>query len=183
MVQHRKNYFKQNKIKDLTKINENIVAKEVRVIDDKENMIGVLSLQDAIYLAREKELDLVEVVPNSSPPVCKIIDYGKHLYKIKKKKQEAKKNQKVLQVKEIKLRPKIDVHDYNFKIKHAKEFLTKGYKVKFSIQFRGREMAFIDKGKNQIDKILEDTKEIAKIETKPKLEGRIFFMILAPLKK
>ena len=179
LVQNRKN-FKQSK--NFIRTNEKIVSREVRVIDDEEKMLGVLSLQDALSLAKERGLDLVEVVPNSAPPVCKIIDYGKHLYKIKKKKQEAKKTQKTLQIKEIKLRPKIDVHDYNFKIKHAKEFLTKGYKVKFSIQFRGREMAFLHLGRNQIDKILEDTKDVAKVESKPKLEGRFFFMTLAPLK-
>ena len=169
--------------KDSFRVNQSIEASNVRLIDDAGEMTGVKSLADALKMAREAGLDLVEISPQSTPPVCKIIDYGRFLYQREKKKKEAKKHQHTVQLKEIKMRPKTDVHDYNFKVRHVRSFLKNGDKVKLTIRFKGREMAFVDLGNKQIDRVIEDTKDLGKVESKPKMEGRTLFMVLSPLKK
>ncbi len=163
--------------------NHQIKSSEVVIINNDGKVLGTFSLRDAIQKATESDLDLVEISPNSNPPICKIIDYGKFNYLQEKKRKEAKKQQKVSQLKEIKMRPKTDVHDYNFKLKHIKDFIAKGNKVKVTIRFKGREMSFIDLGKKQIEKIINDTIDIAKIDIPAKLEGKQLFMTLSPLKK
>lgn len=169
--------------KESFRTNQSIKSSTVRLIDDTGEMAGVKSLADALQIARAAGLDLVEISPQSSPPVCKIIDYGRFLYQREKKKKEAKKHQHTVQLKEIKMRPKTDVHDYNFKVRHVRSFLKHGDKVKLTIRFKGREMAFVDLGNKQIDRVIEDTKDLGKVESKPKMEGRTLFMVLSPLKK
>ncbi len=164
-------------------INERIRARKVRAIDEEGNQIGIIPTDEALRVAKERGLDLVEVAPNAVPPVCKIMDYGKYKYEMSKKAQEAKKKQAVVVVKEIKMRPKIDEHDYQFKLKHVKKFLNEGSKVKVSIMFRGREMMYMDRGRQILDKVADEVKEEAKVEYLPKVEGRNMFMILSPLKK
>ena len=183
MKHFRRNNKNADRKIDNTKVNEKITARQVRVVDDKEGMLGVLSLSDALSKAREQNLDLVEISPTAEPPVCKIISYKKFIYQKDKKKKENRKSQKNVVLKEVKMRPKTDVHDYNFKIKNSRSFLEKGYKVKFTIQFRGREMAFIENGRKYLDRILEDTKDLAKIDAASKLEGRNLHMTLSPLKE
>ena len=162
-------------------INERIKSKSVRVISEKGEMLGVYDVQDAVKLAFEQGLDLVEVSPNASPPVCKIIDYGKYKYQVQKKQAEAKKKQKTVSLKEIKLRPGTETHDYNFKIKNAKKFIGKGDKVKFTVRFKGREMQHTELGKELMNKIIEETRDIAKVESQPKFEGKQMVMIIQPI--
>ena len=140
-----------------------------------------MPLNKAIELAKQERLDLIEISPNANPPVCKIMDMGKYKYDLQKKANVAKKKQKEDIQKEIKLRPGTDVHDYNFKIKNAKKFLTKKDKVKFTVKFKGREMQHIQLGRDLMNRIIEDTKEVGKIETKPKFEGRQMIMIIQPV--
>ena len=162
-------------------INERIKSKSVRVISEKGEMLGVYNIQEAVKLAFEQGLDLVEVSPNASPPVCKIIDYGKYKYELQKKASNAKKKQKVINLKEIKLRPNTDKHDYNFKIKAADKFLVKGDKVKFTIRFKGREMEHMEAANNLTKRIIEDTKKVGKVEQPSKLEGRQMTLIIQPI--
>ncbi len=163
--------------------NRQIRSDRVMIVKEDGKMLGTFTLQDALNKAREADLDLVEISPNNNPPICKIIDYGRFNYMQEKKRKEAKKQQKVSQLKEIKMRPKTDVHDYNFKIKHIREFITKGNKVKVTIRFKGREMSFIGLGRQQIEKITNDTKDIAKVDIPSRLEGRQLHMTLGPFKK
>ncbi len=142
--------------------------------------MGVLSLKRALELAAQEELDLVEVAPNADPPVCKIMDYGKFKYQQNKRTQEAKKKQTVIQVKEVKIRPKTDEHDLQVKIRHIKRFLGQKDKAKVTILFRGREIAYIDQGTKVLDRVREELKEDALVEQSPKMEGRNMVMILAP---
>ena len=137
-----------------------IRARELRVIDENKNQLGVISLEEALSLANEKSLDLVEVAPQANPPVCRIMDYGKFLYELHKKAHEAKKHQKQIQVKEIKFRPKISIHDYNFKIRHVQRFLTEGNKVKITVMLRGREKAKPELAHVILNRVLEDVKEL-----------------------
>lgn len=163
-------------------INENIKAKQVRLIDaDNENR-GVVSIREALAAAEEAGLDLIEISPQANPPVCKILDYGKYRYEQQKKKNEAKKNQKVVEIKELKLRPVIETHDYEVKIKQAKKFLEQGNKVKFTMRFKGRELSANDMGKQIMSQIVEDLDTISKVDSEMKLEGRQMMMILSPLK-
>ncbi len=155
----------------------------MRAIDADGEQLGIIPLEKALTEARESGLDLVEIAGNADPPVCKIMDYGKYKYEMSKKAHEAKKKQSVVVLKEIKIRPKIDEHDYQFKIKHAKQFLGEGNKVKISIVFRGREMAYMDRGRKILDRVAEEVKEEAVVEFLPKVEGRNMFMMLAPTKK
>ncbi len=164
------------------RINQNITAAEVRVIDEEKGSLGVMSLSAALDIARESEVDLVEISPNANPPVCKLIDYGKYRFEQQKREKEAKKKQKIVKLKEIKLRPKISTHDYTFKINHAREFLLAGDKVKITMMFRGREMSHIDIGREIIDKVVVDLQEEASIEKPAKLEGRNLTMVLTPSK-
>jgi translation initiation factor IF-3 len=163
-----------------TNINQNIKAKEVRVIDPEGNQIGIIPTHRALATAADFGLDLVEISPNATPPVCKIMDYGRHKYKETKKKQEAKKKQSTFQVKEIKVRPKTGEHDLEVKIGHIKKFIGRKDKVKVTVIFRGREITLSQFGRNLLGKIAEETEEIAFVEQEPKFEGRTMMMILAP---
>lgn len=161
-------------------VNERIRSSEVRVIGHDGQQLGVLSLKKALELAAQDELDLVEVAPNADPPVCKIMDYGKFKYQQNKRTQEAKKKQTVIQVKEVKIRPKTDEHDLLVKIRHIKRFLAQKDKAKVTILFRGREIAYTDQGTKVLERVREELKEDAVIEQPPKMEGRNMVMILAP---
>lgn len=157
-----------------------ITSPEVRLIDDKGNNHGVLSIEEALALADKAGLDLVEVSPNVKPPVCKILDYGKFKFEAQKKASQAKKKQKVQTVKEIKMRPGIDIHDYDVKMKAFHRFIEAGDKVKCTIRFRGREMAHKELGMEVLERIEADVADIAKVESRPKLEGRQMSMVFVP---
>ena len=161
-------------------INEKIRAPEVRVIGQEGQQLGVLSLKKALELATQEELDLVEVAPNADPPVCKIMDFGKFKYQQNKRTQEAKKKQTVIQVKEVKVRPKTDEHDLQVKIRHIKRFLGQKDKAKVTMLFRGREIVYVDLGMKILDRVLEALQDEAVVEQKPKMEGRNLVMVLAP---
>ncbi len=166
--------------KDGPRANDEILVDKVRVIDADGNMIGVISTKEAIEMAVEVSLDLVEVSPNADPPVCKILDYGKFKYEAQKKANEARKKQKIIEVKEIKMRPGIDDHDYEVKMRSVRRFLDEGDKVKMTIRFRGREMAHQELGLAVLLRVEEDVKEIAKVEQTPRPEGRMMTMVIAP---
>ena len=161
-------------------VNELITSSEVRVISEKGDMLGVLKTEDAIKKAFELGLDLVEVSPNASPPVCKIIDYGKYKYQVQKKQAEAKKKQKTFEVKEVKLRPGIEDNDYEVKLRSIHRFLKDGDKVKITLRFRGREMAYHQRGMDILKKLETAIEPLAKVEQVPKLEGRQMTMVIAP---
>jgi translation initiation factor IF-3 len=150
------------------------------LVDAAGEMVGVVSIRDALIAAEEAGLDLVEVSPNADPPVCKILDYGKFKYEAQKRANEARKKQKIIEVKEIKMRPNIDDNDYDVKMRSARRFLEEGDKVKVTMRFRGREMAHQDLGMNVLIKVRDDLVELAKVEQMPKLEGRQMIMVLAP---
>jgi translation initiation factor IF-3 len=150
------------------------------VVDEKGEQLGVISVSRALELAEAAALDLVEVAPGADPPVCKILDYGKFKYEAQKKKNEAKKKQKVIDVKEIKMRPGIDEHDYQVKMRNMRRFLEDGDKVKVTIRFRGREMAHQYLGMNVLDRVREELDELSKVEQYPKIEGRQMVMVIAP---
>jgi len=152
----------------------------VRCIDPDGEQLGVLDTHDAIRKAEDFGLDLVEVQPNADPPVCKILDYGKFKYEAQKRANEARKKQKIIEVKEIKLRPNIDEHDYQVKMRNVQKFLNGGDKVKVTLRFRGREMAHQELGANVLTRVREETDEFAKVEAMPKMEGRQMIMVLAP---
>jgi len=178
---HNKYHF-QKKIKHKgPRANERIRAFEVQVISSEGKNLGVLPTKQAIDLARQEDLDLIEISPNAKPPVCKIIDIGKYRYDLQKKANKAKKKQRVVNLKEIKLRPVTEIHDYNFKIKNAQKFLEKGDKVKFTVKFKGREMQHTDLGNKLMDRIIVDTSKLGKVEVQPKFEGRQIVMIIQPL--
>lgn len=168
--------------KEGERINQFITAPEVRVVHDERGSLGVMSIKDALALAKEEGSDLVEIVPTAEPPVCKIINYGKYKFDIQKKSKEAKKKQKLVQLKEIKMRPQISIHDYNFKMKHIREFLDEGNKVKITIMFRGREMAHTEFGYDLINKIIQDLENEAATEKPAKLEGKNLSAVLNPVK-
>jgi len=174
------NYFQRRSKPQGPKANERIKALDVQVIGSEGNNLGVMQLKQAIQMAKDESLDLIEISPNANPPVCKIMDMGKYKYDLQKKANQAKKKQKVVSLKEIKLRPGTEIHDYTFKIKNAKKFITKGDKVKFTVKFKGREMQHIELGKDLMKRIIEDTKDIGKVETHPKFEGRQMIMIIQP---
>lgn len=161
-------------------MNADILNEEVRCIAPDGEQLGVMKTEDAIAEADSYGLDLVEVSPNADPPVCKILDYGKFKFEAQKKRNEAKKKQKVIEVKEIKLRPNIDEHDYQVKMRSVQKFLDDGDKVKITLRFRGREMAHQELGVNVLNRVREDTDDVAKIEAFPKLEGRQMIMVIAP---
>ena len=181
MAFQKQNYFQKRTRPKGPKANERIRAREVQVISSDGKNLGTLSTQEAINIAKQEGLDLIEISPNANPPVCKIIDIGKYKYDQQKKAHKAKKKQKVMNLKEIKLRPVTEIHDYNFKIKNAQRFLTKGDKVKFTVQFRGREMQHTDLGYDLMKRITDDIASLGKIEVKPKFEGRQIIMIINPL--
>ena len=181
MSHFKPNYFQRRSRPQGPKSNQQIRAIDVQVIGSDGNNVGILTLKKAIELAKGEGLDLIEISPNASPPVCKIMDMGKYKYDLQKKTNIAKKKQKVVALKEIKMRPGTDVHDYNFKVKNAKKFLSNKDKVKFTVKFKGREMQHINLGKDLMNRIIEDTKEVGKIETHPKFEGRQMIMIIQPV--
>lgn len=173
----------KNNKKNNLKINDEIKGKEIRLIDKDGNMIGIVELKNALKMAENDGLDLVEMSPNAKPPVCKIIDYGKYLFEQAKKKKEAHKHQKVMVVKEIWLKPKIEDHDLNFKVKNACKFLKQGNKVKVSLRFRGREMSYTAMGMKVINNFATLCSEFGEPDRRPKLEGRNITMVLSPSKK
>ena len=162
------------------RVNEQIEAENVRVVNADGEMVGVISKEEGIEIAFEAGLDLVEGSPNADPPVCKVLDYGKYKYEAQKKANEARKKQKVIDVKEIKMRPGIDEHDYQVKMRSVRRFLDEGDKVKMTIRFRGREMAHQELGMKVLDRVREDVDELAKVEQFPKSEGRLMTMVIAP---
>ena len=181
MSNFKPNYFQRRSKPQGPKCNEKIRALDVQVIGSDGGNLGTLQLNKAIEIAKSEGLDLIEISPNANPPVCKIMDMGKYKYDLQKKANVAKKKQKVVALKEIKLRPGTDVHDYNFKIKNAKKFLTKKDKVKFTVRFKGREMQHTELGRDLMNRITEDTKDVGKVETHPRFEGRQMIMIIQPV--
>jgi translation initiation factor IF-3 len=162
------------------RINEEIRARDVRVVDPESNQLGIMPLRDALRLAEEKQLDLVEIAPQAKPPVCRIMDFGKHKYEQSKRDKETKKKQRIISVKEVKMRPNIEDHDFDVKSKNAARFLKDGDKVKATIIFRGREIVHPSLGQQLLVKLAEEMKELANVERYPKLEGKNMIMILAP---
>ncbi|MCI8449349.1 MAG: translation initiation factor IF-3 [Eubacterium sp.] len=163
-------------------INEQIRDREVRVIGENGQQLGIMSAKEAMKLAQEAELDLVKIAPTAKPPVCKIIDYGKYRYELTRKEKEARKKQKVVELKEVRLSPNIDANDLNTKINAARKFISKGNKVKVTLRFRGREMAHMQSSKHILDDIAKELEEVAVVEKAPKVEGRAISMVLAEKK-
>ena len=165
------------------RVNDKIRAPEIRLIGPEGENIGVVTPEKAMDLAYEAELDLVEISPNATPPVCKIMDYGKYKYEQQKRESEARKKQKVIEVKEVKFRPNTDTHDYDVKMRNVVKFLEHGDKVKVTLRFRGREMAHQDLGRELLHRVAGDVEGIGKVENMPKMEGRQMIMIIAPASK
>ena len=163
-------------------INEQIRDREIRLIGSNGEQLGIMSAKEAMKLAEEAELDLVKIAPNAKPPVCKIIDYGKYRYELARKEKEAKKKQKTVEIKEIRLSPNIDTNDLNTKVNAAKKFIAKGNKVKITLRFRGREMAHIAHSKHILDDFAKEVEDVAVVEKAPKQEGRSISMVLAEKK-
>ncbi|HLV02758.1 MAG TPA: translation initiation factor IF-3 [Acidobacteriota bacterium] len=161
-------------------MNHQIKSREIRVIDEDGTQLGIMTPEEALKVGEARGLDLVEVAPNAKPPVCRIMDYGKYRYEQSKKAQEAKKHQKTIQVKEVKFRPKIDDHDYEFKMKHAARFLKAHNKVKATVMFRGREVTHPELGEEILNRLRKDLGDLATVERPPKLEGYTMTMILSP---
>ena len=166
-------------IKQELPINGQIKAKEVQLISDEGEKLGVISLQEALEKAEDKKLDLVLVAPNVNPPVCKIMNYGKYKFEQAKKEKEAKKKQKVLEIKEIRITPNIEEHDFGFKSKNARKFLEDGNKVKITVRFKGREVNNVKLGENVLEKFIQELEDVSVVEKKPKLEGRNMFIMLS----
>ena len=164
-------------------INEQIRFKEVQVIDDEGNKLDKMSIQDAMNLAMDKSLDLVLVSSNPSNPVCKLMNYGKYKFEQAKREKESRKKQKTFELKELRVTPNIEEHDFNFKVKNAKKFLDDGNKVKITVRFRGRELNYVKLGEQVLNKFSEELSEVATLEKKPLLEGKNMFIILAPNNK
>ena len=182
-------FFEQNQIiiwryKTISElmINEQIRDKEVRLIGENGEQLGIMSARDAYKLAQEAELDLVKIAPTAKPPVCKIIDYGKYRYELARKEKEAKKKQKTVELKEIRLSPNIEANDLNTKVNATKKFIAKGNKVKITLRFRGREMAHMQSSKHILDDFAEQLADVAVVEKAPKVEGRSISMVLAEKK-
>jgi translation initiation factor IF-3 len=181
VAEFKQNYF-QRRTKDRgPKANNRINSPEVQVIASSGENLGILNTNQAIAMAKEEGLDLIEIAPKANPPVCKIIDMGKFKYDAQKKANKAKKKQKVVSLKEIKLRPVTGTHDYEFKVKNAKKFIVKGDKVKFTIRFKGRELQHSHLGNELMNKIKEDMKDIGKVELDPKFDGKQMIMVIQPL--
>ena len=181
MADFKNNYFqKRNRFKG-PRSNHRITSQEVQLIASDGENLGILNINDAIRRAKEDGLDLIEIAPNAKPPVCKIMDMGKYKYDAQKKANKAKKKQKKIELKEIKLRPVTEVHDYTFKIKNAQKFISKGDKVKFTIKFRGRELQHTNLGNELMEKIKIDMQSIGKVELQPKFEGKQMIMVIQPL--
>ena len=181
MADFKQNYF-QRRTKDRgPKSNNRINSPEVQVINSNGENLGILNTNEAIAMAKEEGLDLIEIAPNAKPPVCKIIDMGKYKYDAQKKANIAKKKQKKIELKEIKMRPVTETHDYEFKVKNAKKFISKGDKVKFTIRFKGRELQHSHLGRELMDRIKTDMKDIGKVELPPKFDGKQMIMVIQPL--
>ena len=181
MADFKQNYF-QRRTKDRgPKSNNRISAPEVQVIGSDGENIGIINTNEAISMAKEQGLDLIEIAPNAKPPVCKIIDMGKFKYDAQKKANVARKKQKIVLLKEIKMRPVTETHDYDFKVKNAKKFIGKGDKVKFTIRFKGRELQHSHLGRELMDKIKIDMQDIGKVELHPKFDGKQMIMVIQPL--
>jgi len=165
---------------DGPRVNREIDVRSIRLVGADGEMIGVVTLREGLLMAEEAGLDLVEVSPNADPPVCKILDFGKFKYEDQKKKNAARKKQKVIEVKEIKLRPNIDDHDYDVKMRSMRKFLEEGDKVKVTLRFRGRELAHQDLGMKVLEKVRDDLEDLGKVEQIPKMEGRQMVMVIAP---
>jgi translation initiation factor IF-3 len=177
----KQNYF-QRRTKDRgPRSNNRISSPDVQVITNDGDNLGILSTNEAISIAKNQGLDLIEIAPNANPPVCKIMDMGKFKYDAQKKANLAKKKQKIVLIKEIKMRPVTEIHDYEFKVKNAKKFISKGDKVKFTIRFKGRELQHSHLGNKLMTKIKEDMKEVGKVELQPKFDGKQMIMVIQPL--
>jgi translation initiation factor IF-3 len=178
---NRKPFIKEPRARDSgPRVNERIDAREILLIDEKGQKVGVMSPRQAMALAEQAGLDLVEISPGTQPPVCKIVDFGKHKYQAQKKAAEARKKQKTIEIKEIKMRPNIDTHDYDVKMRSIRRFFEEGDKVKVTLRFRGRELAHRELGFELLEQVRTDTAAIAKVESEPRFEGRQVVMVLAP---
>ena len=181
MADFKQNYF-QRRTKDRgPRSNNRIMSQEVQVISSEGKNLGILNTQEAINMAKNEGLDLIEIAQNAKPPVGKIMDMGKFKYDAQKKANKAKKKQKKVELKEIKLRPVTEIHDYSFKIKNAQKFLSKGDKVKFTIKFKGRELQHSNLGHELMDKIKTDIEKLGKVELQPKFEGKQMIMVIQPI--
>ena len=178
---NKQNYFQRRTKPKGPKTNDRIRALEVQVISSDKKNLGTFAIKEAIEMAKQEGLDLIEISPNANPPVCKITDIGKYKYDLQKKANKAKKKQKIINLKEIKLRPVTEIHDYNFKIKNAQRFLTKGDKVKFTVKFKGREMQHTHLGDELMKRIINDTSSMGKVEIEPKFEEKQIIMEVQPL--
>ena len=181
MAEFKPNYFQRRNRPKGPRSNNRITSPDVQVIGSEGENLGILNLHDAINRAKDVGLDLIEIAPNTKPPVCKIMDMGKYKYDAQKKANKAKKKQKKIELKEIKLRPVTEVHDYTFKIKNAQKFLSKGDKVKFTIKFKGRELQHSHLGSELMDKIKQDMQQIGKVELQPKFDGKQMIMVIQPI--
>jgi len=181
VAEFRYNNFQKRTRDRGPKSNNRINSPEVQVIASNGENLGILNTNEAISMAKEEGLDLIEIAPNAKPPVCKIIDIGKYKYDAQKKANQAKKKQKKIEVKEIKLRPVTETHDYQFKIKNAQKFISKGDKVKFTIRFKGRELQHSHLGQELMDKIKVDMQEVGKVELDPIFDGKQIIMVIQPL--
>ena len=181
MADFKQNYFQKRTKPKGPRTNQRITSQDVQVIASDGDNLGILNLQDAINRAKEEGLDLIEIAPNAKPPVCKIMDMGKYKYDAQKKANLAKKKQKIISLKEIKMRPVTETHDYEFKVKNAKKFIAKGDKVKFTIRFKGRELQHSHLGRELMDKIKTDMQDIGKVELHPKFDGKQMIMVIQPL--
>ena len=181
MAEFKQNYFQRRTKPRGPRANNRITSPEVQVITNDGENLGVLNLSEAISKAKNDGLDLIEIAPNARPPVCKIIDIGKYKYDPQTKANQAQKKQKKIEIKEIKLRPVTEVHDYTFKIKNAQKFLSKGDKVKFTIRFKGRELQHSNLGNVLMEKIKQDMESIGKVELQPRFDGKQMIMVIQPL--
>ena len=181
MPDFKQNYFQRRTKHKGPRSNNRIVSAEVQVISSNGQNLGILNTQEAITIAKNEGLDLIEIAQNAKPPVCKIMDMGKYKYDAQKKANKAKKKQKKIEIKEIKLRPVTEIHDYTFKIKNAQKFLSKGDKVKFTIKFKGRELQHSNLGDELMQKIKTDMEKLGKVELQPKFDGKQMIMIIQPL--
>ena len=181
MPDFKQNYFQRRTKHKGPRSNNRIVSAEVQVISSDGQNLGILNTQEAITIAKNEGLDLIEIAQNAKPPVCKIMDMGKYKYDAQKKANKAKKKQKKIEIKEIKLRPVTEIHDYTFKIKNAQKFLSKGDKVKFTIKFKGRELQHSNLGHRLMQKIKTDMEKLGKVELQPKFDGKQMIMIIQPI--
>ena len=181
MPDFKQNYFQRRTKHKGPRSNNRIVSAEVQVISSDGQNLGTLNTQEAITIAKNEGLDLIEIAQNAKPPVCKIMDMGKYKYDAQKKANKAKKKQKKIEIKEIKLRPVTEIHDYTFKSKNAQKFLSKGDKVKFTIKFKGRELQHSNLGDELMQKIKTDMEKLGKVELQPKFDGKQMIMIIQPI--